>query len=101
MAQTTQTVSNWGEFSQKLFHNGKEVVKLGKNVTPHADATILEYTTKSTNELRKFVYAEQADILDKEVVRERQKQERELFKLYMAHEIGREDYIKALAQLDK
>ena len=95
---TTTTINSWGDVKQKLFFNGKEIVKVNKRVTPNKGATLMNYTKKD-GETIQFVYADQATIIDTEQARELAKQERELFKLYKSHEIGLDQYAKALAEL--
>jgi len=95
----TLTIQSWGEMTTKLFHQGREVVRLNSRVTPNKGATILEYTAKSTGDLKQFVYADEATVVDRDQALERKRQERELFKLYMTHEIGLEQYTSALKEL--
>jgi len=78
---------------------------MGRQPAPKAITT--EMTTKNgyqfniVAESQTEAYDAEAHAKQVEAEKERKKQERELFNLYMKHEIGREAYIEALAQLDK
>lgn len=75
-----------------------EVFKLGASVQAKDKATVYTVLT-STQKTHEFVTEKDAIKIDPEIARERKKQENELFKLYRSHEIGLDQYTKALAEL--
>lgn len=97
---TPTTINSWSEVKQKLFLGDKEIVNASKRVQPHKGAQAITYVTKD-GVTKQFYYAEQVDILDTAALREVEKQKRELFKLYMQHEIGLNQFNEAMAQLEK
>lgn len=100
MTTTNTTIINsWGEVKQKLFYADREIVNANKRVQPNANAQKLQYTTKE-GVAKLFYYADEVTVVDTSALREVEKQKRELFKLYMQHEIGLADYTAAMAELE-
>ena len=105
MAKTVTTpLQRYPKIEQRYFIDldgtRTEVFKLGASTQAKEGATIFTVLT-STQKTHEFVTEKDAIKVDPEIARERRKQEQELFKLYRSHEIGLDQYTKALAELAK
>jgi len=100
MATTkTTTINNWGEVKQRLYYGDKEIVNASKSVQPGEKAEVLEYTTKD-GRVKKFYFADQVVILDRQAVNLRNQAIKDLHSRFMRQEISVDAYTQALKELE-
>lgn len=101
MATTNKsiTINNWGEVKQRLYFGDKEIVNASKSVQAGANATTLEYTTKD-GRIKKFYFADEVVILDREAVKLRNQAIKDLHNRFMRHEISVDAYTQAIKDLE-
>ncbi len=93
------TINNWGEVKQRLYFGDKEIVNASKSVQAGANATTLEYTTKD-GRIKKFYFADEVVILDREAVKLRNQAIKDLHNRFMRHEISVDAYTQAIKDLE-
>lgn len=92
-------ITNWGEVKQRLYYGDKEIVNASKSVQAGANATTLEYTTKD-GRIKKFYFADEVVILDREAVKLRNQAIKDLHNRFMRHEISVDAYTQAIKDLE-
>lgn len=98
-APTNIKINNWGEVKQQLYFEGKQIVNATKSVQPGDGATVLEYTTKD-GRAKKFYFADEVVVLDRDAMRLRDQAVKDIFARFMRHEISQDQMNQAIKDLE-